>query len=345
MPTIFNKKTEDNYNNNYTMRDFISYVSNHDIKKVTEMCKEKSSEFNIDYVMPVDLENSERGHTALSLAVRDKHHKITEFLIKQCGANTNTEGAPGITPLYSAVNELNEAGVDILLDNLADPNFISLNLNFENSLLIQPLAQLSRLFKNTEGSNKIKIISIANKLIVHGANTTRVDPEFLAACHATLISTSQQPLSTEVTSTTTTTLSLDDFTSLSYEEATKAGLKEYLRQMTDSAIDRHSNFVGYQQGNDTAVLSDQASVVTNQVNHTLLSTPTNRVDFSGLTHTMSAYNPWTTGVAGSLALLSIGIVGLSWFGLKKRGGEHKNHSTAPTYIANKSFEESLFLVE
>lgn len=165
MPTLFNKKTEDNYNNNYIMRNFISYVSNNDIKKVTAMCKEKSSEFNIDYVMPVDLENSERGHTALSLTVRDKHHKITEFLIKQCGANTNAEGAPGITPLYSAVHELNEAGVDILLENLADPNFISLTLNFENSLLIQPLAQLSRLFKNTLDYNKIKIISIANKLI------------------------------------------------------------------------------------------------------------------------------------------------------------------------------------
>jgi Ankyrin repeat len=180
---------------NKFMKNFCQKVFKGSFEEIAEIHKSNSKYFDINYVMPGNDEKI-RGLTALQIALWYQKYDIAQYLIDQCHADVNAQGADGITPLYVAVNSLNETWVDKLL-------ILGAKANIEVRLEKQPLERLRYIFNSgTQFYNKERLTSICQKLITNGANVSNINEvDFLTACNPILM-----PQSTPL-----------DFNTLNYE--------------------------------------------------------------------------------------------------------------------------------
>ncbi|WP_253306963.1 ankyrin repeat domain-containing protein [unidentified bacterial endosymbiont] len=172
---------------NPLMDNFCQKVLEGSFDGVKEICKSNGADFNIDYVMPDNAEEIQ-GLTALQVALWYQKYDIAQYLIDKCHADVNTQGADGMTPLYVAVNSLNEIWVDKLLT-------LGAKADIKVRLDRQPLERLKYIFNSgLQYYNKERLTSIGQKLIKNGADISNInDDNFLTACNPILTAQSLPP--------------------------------------------------------------------------------------------------------------------------------------------------------
>lgn len=168
MPTI---------HNNEIMNTFCQKVLQGSFEEVDRIYKSNSTFFDINYVTP-DYFEKINGLTPLQIALWYQKYKIAKFLIEECHADVNAQGADGVTPLYVAVGSLNEPWVDKLLT-------FGAKADIEVRLERQPLERLKYIFNSgPQYYHKKTLTSICQKLIKKGANISTIDDiSFLATCN------------------------------------------------------------------------------------------------------------------------------------------------------------------